>query len=80
MLVKAPSGSFEFIDFRETAPAAAFQDMYYGNPNGSIDGGLARFVMLPFLMNKLTTQVAYLANCVVWSISTRSTALFRGQP
>lgn len=44
MLVKAPDGSFEFIDFRETAPAAAFQEMYTGNPNGSTEGGLARYV------------------------------------
>lgn len=28
-------------DFRETAPAAAFQDMYQGNANGSVSGGLA---------------------------------------
>ncbi|KAJ5092017.1 hypothetical protein NUU61_006887 [Penicillium alfredii] len=27
MLVRAPNGSYEFIDFRETAPAAAFQDI-----------------------------------------------------
>lgn len=27
MLVRGSNGSYEFIDFRETAPAAAFQDM-----------------------------------------------------
>lgn len=32
----------EFIDFRETAPAAAFQDMYNNNTDLSIFGGLAR--------------------------------------
>ena len=41
MLVRAPNGSYEFIDFRETAPAAAFQDMYNNNTNASIYGGLA---------------------------------------
>ena len=41
MLARAPNGSYEFIDFRETAPAAAFQDMYKGNINASIYGGLA---------------------------------------
>jgi gamma-glutamyltranspeptidase/glutathione hydrolase len=41
MLVRAPSGSFEFIDFRETAPAAAFQDMYKNNLGGSVFSGLA---------------------------------------
>ncbi|KAG2412527.1 hypothetical protein HFD88_010084 [Aspergillus terreus] len=41
MLVKAPNGSYEFIDFRETAPAAAFEDMYTNNTDGSTTGGLA---------------------------------------
>lgn len=43
MLVRAPNGTFEFIDFRETAPAAAFQDMYNNDTNASIYGGLARY-------------------------------------
>ena len=42
MLVHAPNGSYEVIDFRETAPAAAFQDMYNNNTDESIYGGLAR--------------------------------------
>ena len=41
MLVRTPEGTYEDIDFRETAPAAAFEDMYNGNVNGSIKGGLA---------------------------------------
>ncbi|KAJ5682170.1 Glutathione hydrolase proenzyme [Penicillium macrosclerotiorum] len=41
MLVRAPNGSYEFIDFRETAPATAFQDMYNNDTNLSIYGGLA---------------------------------------
>lgn len=44
MLVRAPNGSYETIDFRETAPAAAFVQMYEGNEEGSLIGGLARFV------------------------------------
>lgn len=44
MLVRGPNGTYEAIDFRETAPAAAFQDMYNNNTNLSIFGGLARFV------------------------------------
>lgn len=79
MLVRAPNGSFESIDFRETAPAAAFQEMYRGNPNGSMEGGLARFVMPPFLLKRLTAQVLYPANCAAWSISTKSTALSPGR-
>lgn len=42
MLVRAPNRSYEYIDFRETAPAAAFQDMYRNNTRASIFGGLAR--------------------------------------
>lgn len=41
MLVRAPNGTYTFIDFRETAPAAAFEDMYKSNVNLSIYGGLA---------------------------------------
>ena len=42
MLVRAANGTYEFIDFRETAPAAGFENMYGGNYNGSIFTGLAR--------------------------------------
>lgn len=41
MLVRSDNGSYEYIDFRETAPAAAFQDMYNNNTNSSIYTGLA---------------------------------------
>lgn len=44
MLVRGSNGSYEFIDFRETAPAAAFEEMYNNNTNASIFGGLARYV------------------------------------
>lgn len=43
-LLRSSNGSYEFVDFRETAPAAAFQDMYKGNVNASIFGGLARYL------------------------------------
>lgn len=42
MLVRGSDGKYEFIDFRETAPAAAFEDMYKNNTNASLYGGLAR--------------------------------------
>lgn len=42
MLVRGSDGEYEFIDFRETAPAAAFQDMYNNDTDLSIYGGLAR--------------------------------------
>ncbi|RVX73408.1 hypothetical protein B0A52_03050 [Exophiala mesophila] len=41
MIVRAANGTYEFIDFRETAPAAAFEDMYKNNTQASIFGGLA---------------------------------------
>jgi gamma-glutamyltranspeptidase/glutathione hydrolase len=44
MLVRSSNGSYEFIDFRETAPAAAFEDMYTNNTAASLYGGLARYV------------------------------------
>ena len=42
MLVRSGNGTYEFIDFRETAPAAAFEDMYKNNTQASLTGGLAR--------------------------------------
>lgn len=48
-LVRAPDGSFEHIDFRETAPAAAFEDMYENNTQASIVGGLARLATQFFI-------------------------------
>jgi gamma-glutamyltranspeptidase/glutathione hydrolase len=41
MLVRGKDGRYEDIDFRETAPAAAFEDMYKHNKQGSMSGGLA---------------------------------------
>ncbi|KAK3113797.1 hypothetical protein LTR53_008575 [Teratosphaeriaceae sp. CCFEE 6253] len=41
MLARHGNGSYEFIDFRESAPSAAFQDMYKDNANLSIYTGLA---------------------------------------
>ncbi|KAF3483780.1 Gamma-glutamyltransferase [Arthroderma uncinatum] len=41
MLIRAPNGTHEFIDFRETAPAAAFQDMFKNSSDSSTRGGLA---------------------------------------
>ncbi|KAK1753162.1 gamma-glutamyltransferase [Echria macrotheca] len=41
MLVRSDNGTYEFIDFRETAPAASFEAMFDGNTNASIFGGSA---------------------------------------
>jgi gamma-glutamyltranspeptidase/glutathione hydrolase len=39
---KNQTAPYEFVDFRETAPAAATQDMFKNNVNESISGGKAR--------------------------------------
>jgi gamma-glutamyltranspeptidase / glutathione hydrolase len=44
MLVRAPNGTYEFIDFRETAPAAASVHMYDQDDDLSLVGGLARYM------------------------------------
>lgn len=41
-LVRSANGSKEFINFRESAPAAAFPNMFNQNVNLSLYGGLAR--------------------------------------
>ncbi|KAI1748271.1 gamma-glutamyltranspeptidase [Xylaria castorea] len=40
-LIRDESGEHTVIDYRESAPAAAFEDMYRDNVNGSVFGGLA---------------------------------------
>jgi len=42
MIVRGANGKYENIDFRETAPAAAFQDMFTNGSASSEIGGLAR--------------------------------------
>ncbi|OTA98102.1 hypothetical protein M426DRAFT_17762 [Hypoxylon sp. CI-4A] len=41
MLVRGSDGNYTYIDFRETAPAAAYEDMYTNNTDLSLYGGLA---------------------------------------
>ncbi|TVY31761.1 Glutathione hydrolase proenzyme [Lachnellula occidentalis] len=41
MTVRSPKGEYEFIDFREMAPGAAFESMYSSDINLSLYGGLA---------------------------------------
>lgn len=41
MLIRSPNGTFEHIDFRETAPAAAFKDMFVKDPMAAQIGGLS---------------------------------------
>lgn len=47
MLIHAPNGSYESVDFRETAPAAASENMFAGNVKAAIFGGLARWTKIP---------------------------------
>ncbi|KAF7853276.1 hypothetical protein EAF04_010777 [Stromatinia cepivora] len=39
--VRSANGTYEFVDFREMAPAAAFETMYSSNTDASLYGGLA---------------------------------------
>ncbi|KAG2234762.1 hypothetical protein INT48_000111 [Thamnidium elegans] len=41
MLIRSPNGTYEHIDFRETAPAAAFKDMFVKDPMAAQVGGLS---------------------------------------
>jgi len=41
LLVRDANGNHESLDYRESAPAAAFEEMYRGNFIGSLIGGLA---------------------------------------
>lgn len=50
LLVRSSDGTYETVNFREMAPAAAHRDMYEGNFDGSLDGGLARYVDLSSLL------------------------------
>jgi Gamma-glutamyltranspeptidase len=63
MLVRSPVGSYEFIDFQETAPGASYESMYNNNTALSLYGGL------------VAPQVSYGA----WSICTISIASSRGR-
>ncbi|KAF2971460.1 hypothetical protein GQX73_g2046 [Xylaria multiplex] len=40
-LIRDENGGYTVVDYRESAPAAAFEDMYRDNVKGSIFGGLA---------------------------------------
>jgi len=40
-IVRSKSGEYEAIDFRESAPGAASEDMYRDNYRGAVIGGLA---------------------------------------
>ncbi|KAH9826144.1 nucleophile aminohydrolase, partial [Teratosphaeria destructans] len=39
-LLRDQNGTYEFIDFRETAPAASTQDMFVGHVDNATNGGL----------------------------------------
>ncbi|RYP66301.1 hypothetical protein DL771_007883 [Monosporascus sp. 5C6A] len=43
-LIRDRDGSYTVVDYRESAPAAAFEDMYRDNFEGSVFGGLAAAV------------------------------------
>ena len=62
ILIRDADGNYESIDYRETAPAAAYEEMYQGNILGSLLGGLAAGVPgelrgLEYLHNKYGVSV-----------------------
>ncbi|KAI1799067.1 gamma-glutamyltranspeptidase [Daldinia bambusicola] len=40
-LVRDSNGNYTVIDYRESAPSSAFEDMFHGNVMGSVHGGLS---------------------------------------
>lgn len=73
MVVRSSNGSYEFIDFRETAPAAAYEDMYEDNVDASMFGGLAVSVDHHFTSAALTGfEVGFQGKFVVWNICTKT--------
>ena len=58
MLIRSPNGTHEFVDFREIAPAAAYEDMYENNTDASIFGGLARYAVAETPVCYLSYHVA----------------------
>jgi gamma-glutamyltranspeptidase/glutathione hydrolase len=46
-LVRRQNGTYDFIDFREVAPAAAFEDMFVGIIESSLHGGNSRYGIYP---------------------------------
>lgn len=59
MLIRAPNGTYEAIDFRETAPVAAFENMYLNNEQASLTSGLARLVGLAMSYHMLIIEAVY---------------------
>ncbi|RVD85501.1 uncharacterized protein DFL_003822 [Arthrobotrys flagrans] len=41
MLIRSPKGEYEFVDFREMAPAASYEEMFVNRTELSMYGGLA---------------------------------------
>lgn len=61
LLVRSPKGKYEFVDFRETAPAASSENMYKDKGTGSTRGGLARYVFFSFSFFFLLRLVLHFA-------------------
>ena len=68
LLIRDADGNYESIDYRESAPAAAFEEMYRENLMGSLIGGLAAGVPgelrgLDYLHRKYGVSSPGLFNC-----------------
>lgn len=51
MLVRSSDRTYETMNFREKAPAAAHRDMYKGNFDSSLYGSLARCASKPLFLS-----------------------------
>lgn len=50
-LVRQPNDNYEFVDFRETAPADVNEELYILNITDPMIGGAARYVLLQLLLS-----------------------------
>lgn len=76
-LIRRPNKTYEMVDFREKAPAAAFKHMFDGYKYGSQIGGNARYVLKrdtetnsELIVLTVGSPVSYVA----WNIYTTRTA------
>jgi gamma-glutamyltranspeptidase/glutathione hydrolase len=63
-LVRMPNNTFEVVDFREKAPAAAFTDMFKDSKTASQIGGNATYVNRKIFQLKSTLTIF---KCSPWS-------------
>lgn len=61
MLIRSPNGTFEYIDFRETAPKASTHDMFVENPLLAAIGPLS--VAVPWVFFLVFVIIRFINFC-----------------